>query len=244
MLDMGFQPQMKAILAQLPASDDRQTLLFSATWPKSVQKLAKDFLRPEQTVHIAIGNNLNELEANKSISQEFYKLSDSDKDEKLWKIFQGLPENSRMVIFANTKRRVDYLQRLFWAEGLGTCGIHGDKKQPERDTALRKFASGEYPYMFATDVAARGLDIKGITHVLNFDMARDVESYVHRIGRTGRAGSTGISITFWNPDYDKECAPALCKLALQAGCEVPEFLKAFSKVKASKAWKPEKANLV
>ena len=89
----------------------------------------------------------------------------------------------------------------------------------------------------ATDVAARGLDIKGVTHVINFDMARDVESYVHRIGRTGRAGEMGESITFWNPDYDKPCSPALVTIAKNAGQEVPEFLQKFEKIKASKQWK-------
>jgi superfamily II DNA/RNA helicase len=92
-------------------------------------------------------------------------------------------------------------------------------------------------------VAARGLDIKGVTHVVNFDMARDVESYVHRIGRTGRAGELGASVTFWNPDYDKECAPALCKIARDAGQEVPEWLAKFEKSKESKQWKVANAKL-
>jgi superfamily II DNA/RNA helicase len=94
--------------------------------------------------------------------------------------------------------------------------IHGDKRQDERERALAEFVANKKPLMFATDVAARGLDIKGVTHVINFDMARDVESYVHRIGRTGRAGELGDAITFWNPDYDKECTPALCKIARNA----------------------------
>ena len=85
--------------------------------------------------------------------------------------------------------------------------VHGDKAQGDRDAALASFVANQTPLMFATDVAARGLDIKKVTHVVNFDMARDVESYVHRIGRTGRAGEVGESVTFWNPDYDKACAP-------------------------------------
>ena len=96
--------------------------------------------------------------------------------------------------------------------------------------------------MVATDVAARGLDVKGVTHVVNFDMARDVEAYVHRIGRTGRAGATGASITFWNPDYDKECAPALVTIARKAEQSVPDWLAKYEKTKTSKAWKVEKAN--
>ena len=96
--------------------------------------------------------------------------------------------------------------------------------------------------MFATDVAARGLDIKGVTHVMNFDMARDVESYVHRIGRTGLAGELGEAVTFWNPDYDKECTPALCKIARNAGQEVPEWLTKYEKNKAAKLWKADKVD--
>jgi superfamily II DNA/RNA helicase len=107
---------------------------------------------------------------------------------------------------------------------------------------LAKFIANECPVMFATDVAARGLDIKGVTHVINFDMARDVESYVHRIGRTGRAGELGASVTFWNPDYDKPCAPALVKIAKQAGQPVPPWLEKFEKVKTSKQWKTDKAD--
>mmetsp|Transcript_12135 Transcript_12135/g.25621 ORF Transcript_12135/g.25621 Transcript_12135/m.25621 type:complete len:109 (+) Transcript_12135:1415-1741(+) len=90
--------------------------------------------------------------------------------------------------------------------------------------------------MFATSVAARGLDIKKVTHVINFDMARDVEEYVHRIGRTGRAGASGKAITFWNPDYDKECAPGLVKIARTAGQPVPDWLAKYEKAKANKLW--------
>merc|ERR1711865_1143074 len=111
----------------------------------------------------------------------------------------------------------------------------GDKTQQERTQDLKKFQAGEVPVMLATDVCARGLDIKDVTHVLNFDMARDVESYIHRIGRTGRAGAAGVSITFFNEAYDMECAPALAKIALEAGQSVPTFLeKAADKTKSTK----------
>mmetsp|Transcript_11416 Transcript_11416/g.24763 ORF Transcript_11416/g.24763 Transcript_11416/m.24763 type:complete len:162 (-) Transcript_11416:22-507(-) len=142
-----------------------------------------------------------------------------------------------VVIFANTKRRVDFVAETFWREGFSTVAVHGDKPQRERDASLRKFVDGEINIMVATDVAARGLDIKGVTHVVNFDMARDVESYVHRIGRTGRAGEVGTAITFWNPDYDKDCSPALVVIARNAGQEVPPFLQKYEKVKTSKQWR-------
>ena len=231
MLDMGFEPEIKKIFAFLP--QPRQTLFFTATWPKSVRALAYTFLRKDcKTVFVGMSPDA-ELEANKAVSQLFIKATDDEKDAKLYKLFCDITEEKegkpkpRAIIFANTKRRVDHLTKLFWDEGFAPCAVHGDKKQQERDQSLKQFSSGERNLMFATDVAARGLDIKGVTHVINFDMARDVESYVHRIGRTGRAGNLGASITFWNPDYDKECSPALVKIAEDAKQPVPDWLLKF-----------------
>lgn len=209
MLDMGFEAQIKQIFSNLPRS--RQVLLFSATWPKSVRKLASAYLRSDDkeknVVEVFLGGSGNpnaELEANKSISQTFIQATDDEKDNKMYDILCGLNEQSRVVVFANTKRRVEMLAKIF--NEFGTCAVHGDKNQIDREKALKSFVDHQCPLMVATDVAARGLDIKGVTHVINYDMARDVESYVHRIGRTGRAGELGESITFWNPDYDKECS--------------------------------------
>jgi len=244
MLDMGFEPQIKKVFESVPAK--RQTLLFSATWPKSVRKLAAAFLRDGSTTQLFVGAGADaELEANTAVTQTFVWATDDEKDKKLYDFLCTLAEkpNARVVVFANTKRRVDYLCKFFYNEGFGTCSIHGDKQQRERDEALGQFVRHEAPIMFATDVAARGLDIKGVTHVVNFDMARDVESYVHRIGRTGRAGELGESVTFWNPDYDKDCSPALVKIAKDAGQVVPDWLEKFEKTKASKAWKLENAVL-
>jgi superfamily II DNA/RNA helicase len=236
MLDMGFEPQMDKIMAKIPA--ERQTLLFSATWPKSVQKLARKYLKKDP-VHVYVGET-EELSANKAVSQEFHKLDDDEKEAKLWRILYEMKENTKIIIFANTKNRINKLQKACWDNGYDGVAMHGDKTQAERDAGLAKFVSGEVPTMLATDVCARGLDIKDVTHVLNFDMARDVESYIHRIGRTGRAGSSGVSITFFNPAYDTECAPALMKIAREAGQTVPEFLeKAAEKGKTmkNKQWK-------
>ncbi len=212
MLDMGFEPQIKQIFSNLPQS--RQVLLFSATWPKSVRKLASSYLRSgdkddekKNVVEVFLGGSGNpdaELEANKSISQTFIQATDDEKDKKMYDLLCGFKDDSRVVVFANTKRRVEMLAKVFYE--FGTCAVHGDKNQMDREKALKNFVDNQCPVMFATDVAARGLDIKGVTHVINYDMARDVESYVHRIGRTGRAGELGDSITFWNPDFDKECS--------------------------------------
>ena len=239
MLDMGFEPQLKQVVAALPPRQaDRQTLFFTATWPKVVRRVAATFLREGETAEVFIGDGVDgELEANKAVRQTFVEAQDDEKDRKLYGILCGLDEAASVVIFANTKRRVENVARTFGAEGWKIVSVHGDKAQHERDASLARFVSKDATIMVATDVAARGLDIKGVTHVINFDMARDVESYVHRIGRTGRAGELGEAITFWNPDYDKDCSPALVKIAKDAGQEVPPFLAKYEKGKASKQWK-------
>jgi superfamily II DNA/RNA helicase len=236
MLDMGFEPQMEKIMKRIPA--ERQTLLFSATWPKGVQKLTKNYLKSD-AVHVNVGET-EELAANKAVSQEFVKLGDDEKDAKLHRILYDMGEKTKIIIFANTKNRINNLQKTVWGFGYDCVAMHGDKAQWERDAGLEKFKSGEISVMMATDVCARGLDIKDVTHVLNFDMARDVESYIHRIGRTGRAGKEGKSITFFNDAYDLECAPALAKIAKEAGQEVPAFLEKAAEKGANtknKLWK-------
>jgi superfamily II DNA/RNA helicase len=244
MLDMGFEPQIKAIFAATPT--ERQTLLFSATWPKAVRKLAAGYLRDKehvQEIFIGEGAADGELAANKAISQRFIEARDHEKDEHLYNLICEFPDDSRVVIFANTKRRVENLAKTFSAEGFGTVSVHGDKSQADREASLRKFVANQCPLMMATDVAARGLDIKGVTHVINYDMARDVESYVHRIGRTGRAGEIGAAVTFWNPDYDKACTPALIKIARDAGQDVPAWLAKHEKTKESKQWRVADARM-
>lgn len=261
LLDMGFKPQLEATYKALPS--ERQTLLFSATWPKAVRKLAAAYLRDSQTTSLFLGGaqgssaggdaegdadtatggtgvDACELSANVAVSQSFVQATDDVKDEKLWALLSELEEGARVIVFANTKRRVDNLARIF--ADFGTCALHGDKSQPDREKALAGFVSNASPLMVATDVAARGLDIKLVTHVINYDMARDVESYVHRIGRTGRAGAVGKSVTFWNPDYDKECAPALVRIARKAGQAVPDWLAKFETGKANKLWAVAKAD--
>jgi len=231
MLDMGFEPEIAKILGATPS--ERQTLLFTATWPKAVQQIASKYLK-ENHVHVNVGET-EELAANKAVTQEFFKIGDDEKEVKLWRIIADMPEEGKLIAFMNTKRRVVSLQKAFWDRGFEVSALHGDKKQAERDQDLANFASGKSWLLFATDVCARGLDIRGVTHVVNYDMARDVESYVHRIGRTGRAGAKGKSITFWNEDYDMDCAPALTKVAREAGQEVPDWLqKAADKQKEAK----------
>ncbi|CAK9013091.1 unnamed protein product [Durusdinium trenchii] len=236
MLDMGFEPEIAKILSQAPPA--RQTLLFTATWPKAVKRIAEKYLK-EDYMHVNVGET-EELAANKAVSQEFFRLGDDEKDDKLWQILSGLSDDAKAICFANTKRRIDSFQKTFWSKGFDSVALHGDKPQKDRDRDLEKFTKGECWLMFATDVCSRGLDIKDVTHVVNLDMARDVESYVHRIGRTGRAGRKGTSLTFWNEAYDMDCAPALVKIATEAGQSVPDWLeKAAQKQKQAKnkAWR-------
>jgi superfamily II DNA/RNA helicase len=224
MLDMGFQPQLSEIFNALPAVGQKQVLLFSATWPKAVKKMASTYLA-EDHVHLTIGSHDDKgPTANTAVTQEFFKLDDSEKDNQLLRDLFKMADSAKVVIFTNTKRRADNLAKNLWSNGYGCAAVHGDKTQGDREKSLNAFKSGEWPILVATDVASRGLDITGVTHVVNFDMPRDVEGYVHRIGRTGRAGNSGASITYWNPDYDTECAPALAKIAKDAGQPVPEWL--------------------
>jgi len=238
MLDMGFEEQMDKIMEEIPK--ERQTLFFSATWPKTVKKLATKYLREEATTHVNVGET-EELSANKAVTQEFFKLDDDEKENKLWRLLYDMDDNAKVIIFGNTKNRVNKLQKSCWTQGYDAVAMHGDKTQQERIEGLARFVSGEVFVMVATDVCARGLDIKNVTHVINLDMARDVESYIHRIGRTGRAGASGVSITFFNHAYDMECAPALAKIAREAGQAVPLFLEqAADKHKNDKSTKQNK----
>lgn len=234
MLDMGFEPQIKKLVGECKSA--HQTLFFTATWPKSVQKLADKYIRAEKTI-LHVGAT-EELAANKAVSQEFFCLDDSEKDAKLWQIIEDMPDNGKLLAFANNKRRVDNLHWACKKYGFGASAMHGDKTQDERQKSLKQFATGEWPLMFATDVVARGLDIDGVTHVVNYDMPRDVDNYIHRIGRTGRAGKTGAAITFWNPGFDMQCSPALVKIAEEAGQVVPPWLTNYAKkAKQTKQWK-------
>eukprot|EP00392_Amoebophrya_sp_AT5.2_P008829 g8857.t1 len=251
MLEMGFEPQMKEILQVLPTYDQaRQTLLFSATWPKAMRKLLGNLkLNYKNLVQVDVGGstdgaNKNEPAANKAVEQVFFALHDDEKDNKLWRLLDELKESDKTIVFANTKRRIAKLSSDVFASGYTCSYLSGDQSQAERERSLKDFTTSKTKLLFGTDVCARGLDIKDVTHVINYDMARDVEGYIHRIGRTGRAGASGKSITFVNSDYDVGCAPALVKIALEAGQTVPDWLAKMGKTagapggkKVDKLWK-------
>jgi len=219
MLDMGFEDQMRTICGQI--RPDRQTLLWSATWPKSIQKLARDLCK-EDPVHINIGSM--ELAANKRIKQHVEVLDHYDqlqqKDDMTRNIIGQYTEKGKVIIFTATKKCADELARKLYSERIDAYAIHGDKKQEERDWVLQRFKGGNGTVLVATDVAARGLDVKDIKCVINYDMPTNIEDYVHRIGRTGRAGNTGEAYAFFTQD-DARMAKELINILKDAGQEVP-----------------------
>nr|CAB3504421.1 unnamed protein product [Digitaria exilis] len=244
MLDMGFEPQIRKIVKQIPPR--RQTLMYTATWPKEVRKIASDLL--VNPIQVNIGNT-DQLVANKSITQVrkycflFFKqdiilsvlevvyytlqhvevIPHMEKSRRLDQILRSQEPGSKIIIFCSTKRMCDQLARSL-SRQYGASAIHGDKSQAERDSVLSDFRSGRCPVLVATDVAARGLDIKDIRVVVNYDFPTGVEDYVHRIGRTGRAGATGSAYTFFG-DKDSKYASDLVKILEGANQSVPPQLK-------------------
>lgn len=192
MLDMGFIDDIEKIVEQMPTA--RQTLLFSATIPASIMRLTNKFMHEPVTVKI----KAKELTAD-TVEQYYVRAKDYEKFDVMTRLFD-VQYPDLALIFGRTKRRVDELTRGLKARGYRAEGIHGDLTQQKRMSVLRQFKSGQLDFLVATDVAARGLDISGVTHVYNYDIPQDPDSYVHRIGRTGRAGHKGVSVTFVTPN--------------------------------------------
>ncbi|WP_094604044.1 DEAD-box ATP-dependent RNA helicase CshA [Sporomusa silvacetica DSM 10669] len=191
MLNMGFIEDIEKILSATP--DSRQTLLFSATMPRQIQNLAQRFLKDPALISIKSKEVTVPL-----IEQYYMEVLDRQKFDVFCRLLDiQSPELS--IVFGRTKRRVDELAEGLKKRGYSAEGIHGDLTQSKRDSVLRQFREGTTDILVATDVAARGLDVSGVTHVYNFDIPQDPESYVHRVGRTGRAGQTGIAMTFVIP---------------------------------------------
>ncbi|KAI4154159.1 MAG: hypothetical protein LQ340_001849 [Diploschistes diacapsis] len=201
MLDMGFEPQIRKIIGQI--RPDRQTCMWSATWPKDVRQLASDYL--QDYIQVNIGSM--DLAANHRITQVVEIVSDFDKRDRMAKHLERIMDESRdskILIFTGTKRVADDITRFLRQDGWPALSIHGDKQQNERDWVLNEFKTGKSPIMVATDVASRGIDVKNITHVFNYDYPNNSEDYVHRIGRTGRAGAKGTAITLFTTDNAKQ----------------------------------------
>ncbi|KAI1167908.1 Phosphomethylpyrimidine kinase-domain-containing protein [Nemania serpens] len=200
MLDMGFEPQIRKIISQI--RPDRQTLMWSATWPKEVRALASEF----QTNFIQVNIGSMDLSANHRITQVVEVVSEGEKRDRMIKHLEKIMDNkeNKCLLFVGTKRVADEITRFLRQDGWPALSIHGDKQQNERDWVLDQFKTNKSPIMVATDVASRGIDVRNITHVINYDYPNNSEDYIHRIGRTGRAGAKGTAITFFTTDNSKQ----------------------------------------
>lgn len=203
MLDLGFLPDLKRIIAALPRQ--RQSLFFSATMPDRIVELSEELLRDPVQVSVAPTGSTIEL-----IDQRVLFVGQTDKRALLREVLQG-PAAGRVLVFTRTKRRADTVAEQLTRSGIRADAIHGNKSQNTRERALHGFRTGKMRVLVATDLASRGIDVDGITHVINYDMPHEPESYVHRIGRTGRAGATGTALSFCDSS-ERGCLRAIEKL--------------------------------
>jgi ATP-dependent RNA helicase RhlE len=192
MLDMGFAPQLNRIVAAIPPY--RQTLLFSATMPPEVEVLARKYMRRPHVVQVG-----RRSMAATTVRHAVYPVRRERKSDLLTRLLEK-PEMDSVLVFTRTKIGADRVVRHLEHAGISAMALHADKRQTERDRALQDFKEARIRVLVATDIAQRGLDISGISHVINYDVPQQVEDYVHRIGRTGRAAQTGDAYTFMSPD--------------------------------------------
>lgn len=225
MLDMGFEPQIRRLVdgEDMPGVMERQTLMFSATFPRDIQMLAKDFLK--EYVYLSVGRVGSTSE---NITQKIEYVEDDDKRSVLLDVLASMPTGGLTLIFVETKRMADMLSDFLLRSNVGATSIHGDRTQRERERALELFRTGRTPIMVATAVAARGLDIPNVTHVVNYDLPSDIDDYVHRIGRTGRAGNTGHATAFFNRG-NRNVVRDLIDLLKEANQEIPQWLEAVAR---------------
>jgi ATP-dependent RNA helicase DeaD len=198
MLDMGFLDEIKEIFEYIP--QNRQTLLFSATMPEPIKALANEILSNPQFISV-VGKD--ESTTNNIIKQQYYVIEESQRDKAIVKLLET-EKIKKCIVFCRMKREVDRLAEYLQALGFNAKGIHGDLEQNDRDEIIKAYRRNEIQIMVATDVASRGLDVKQVTHVFNYHIPFDPQSYVHRIGRTGRAGKNGKAITLVSTDEFRE----------------------------------------
>jgi ATP-dependent RNA helicase RhlE len=202
MLDMGFLPDVKRILKHIPAK--RQTMLFSATFPKEIEGLARQTLSDPQRIAVGLSRPAH------TVAHALYPVPQHLKTNLLLALLKQTDTGS-VLIFTRTKHRAEKLSRQIGMAGFRATSLHSDRSQGQRQSALAGFKSGHFQVMVATDIAARGLDVEGISHVINFDMPATADDYIHRIGRTGRAERTGDAFTLVTPD-DKDMVRSLEKI--------------------------------
>ena len=224
MLDMGFLGNIKDIVgsSSMPDKMSRNTLMFSATFPDDVQNLASEFLN--DYVFIVVGMV---GAANMDVEQTVIKVEGNEKRNNLFGILEDIftsGENKKILVFCETKRTADFLASYLCSENLSCTSIHGDRHQSQREEALAEFKIGIRKILVATSVAARGLDIKGVNYVINYDLPQNIDDYVHRIGRTGRVGNRGIAISFFCESTDGAISKNLVKILNEANQETPDWL--------------------
>lgn len=223
MLDMGFEQQIRKICSQI--RPDRQVLMWSATWPRNVQRLAEDYL--QDYYQVTVGSL--DLAGNKDVTQNIVVCTDQEKYTNLLRFLkENLSDKDRVLVFVETKKGCDMLTRSLRMDSFQARAMHGDKSQEERDWVLKEFKSLQSTLLVATDVAARGLDIDDIRMVVNFDMPNDMESYIHRIGRTGRAGKKGTAVSFFVAEKNARLASALVEILNRTSQVVPNELNSYA----------------
>lgn len=235
MLDTGFEEDIRAVLGACARVEHRQTLMFTATWPQSVRSIANEFMK--DPVKITIGDR-DELRANDKIQQVVEVIEPRHKNMRLRELLEkhtrGTRKNDRILVFALYKKEAARVEDFVRGQGFRVTGIHGDMSQQKRMESLEAFKSGRVPVLVATDVAARGLDIPAVKLVINVTFPLTVEDYVHRIGRTGRAGQDGLAVTLFT-DNEKALAGGLINVLKAAKQEVPEDLLKFGTTVKTKA---------
>ncbi|KAL2727906.1 ATP-dependent RNA helicase vasa [Vespula maculifrons] len=224
MLDMGFLPDVEKIVDHetMVPTGERQTLMFSATFPDEIQRLASRFLKDYLFVAVGIVGG-----ACSDVEQKFYEVTKYKKREMLKELMEketvsGTQQGT--LVFVEMKRTADFIAAFLSENNYPTTSIHGDRLQREREEALKDFRSGRMSVLVATAVAARGLDIRNVAHVINYDLPKGIDEYVHRIGRTGRVGNRGRATSFFDPDIDAPLLSDLVKILKQADQPIPDWL--------------------
>jgi ATP-dependent RNA helicase RhlE len=212
MLDMGFRPAVDRIVAQCPA--ERQTLFFSATLDGEAGRAAQEYTRPGARRH----EHVPSADRTAAIEHQFIWVERDDRISALVRALDG--DRDLALVFVRTKRGADRLAKRLGAQGVEALAMHGDKSQRQREKALARFEAGDVDTLIATDVAARGIDVSGISHVINFDPPEDRDGYTHRVGRTGRAGRTGVGITFVGGEQARDVGRIASELRLNAEFEL------------------------
>jgi ATP-dependent RNA helicase DBP3 len=244
MLDAGFEPAVSRIVSSMPAQGKRQTVLFSATWPSSVQKMARKYMASEGVVRVTVSEgdaqsatcSHSEPQANLKITQKVLVCEPYDKDRHLLSTLShshkqsSSSSTSKAIVFVLYKKEAPRVQSLLTRNGYQAVELHGDMSQHDRTAALDAFKSGSVNVLIATDVAARGLDIPNVSLVFNYTFPLTIEDYVHRIGRTGRGGASGNAVTLFTGGIEKQLAGSLQNVLKQANQPVPKELLAFGSV--------------